>query len=102
MASSEGNQLLAGAFHATDILQITKKWNWKCIFIHQGYFFRKIPAINAKFAPKCIHFQGWSPKFGQNVKMFQPKQKRYAKCEFKLTKLKDLFLNNTDILAKER
>ena len=35
MASSEGDPLLAGAFHAildkikADILQITKKWNWK-------------------------------------------------------------------------
>ena len=47
MASSEGDQLLAGAFHAildkikADILQITKKWNWKQIFIDQGYFFQK-------------------------------------------------------------
>ena len=35
MASPEGDQLLAGAFHGimnkldADILQITKKWNWK-------------------------------------------------------------------------
>ena len=35
MASSEGNQLLIGAFHAimdkaeADILQIAKKWTWK-------------------------------------------------------------------------
>ena len=35
MASSEENQILAGAFHAimdkieADILQIAKKWNWK-------------------------------------------------------------------------
>ena len=35
MASSKGDELLAGAFYATldkieaDILQIAKKWNWK-------------------------------------------------------------------------
>ena len=51
MISSEGDQLLTGAFHAimekieADILQIAKKWNWKWIFIHQGYFCRKIQAI---------------------------------------------------------
>ena len=50
-----------------DILQIAKKWNWKWIFA-QGYFFRKIPAISASFAPKYVHLQGWSPKFGQNCK----------------------------------
>ena len=37
MAFSEGNQLLAGAFHValdkanTDMLKFTKKWNWKWI-----------------------------------------------------------------------
>ena len=61
MASSEGDQLLAGAFHAimgkieAGILQIAKKWNWKWIFMYQGYFFRKIPATNASFAPKYMH-----------------------------------------------
>ena len=35
MARSEGDQVLAGVFHAVmekkeaDILQIAKKWNWK-------------------------------------------------------------------------
>ena len=58
MASSEGDQLLVGSFHAimdkteADILQIAKTWNWKSILIHQGYFSRKIQAINASFAPK--------------------------------------------------
>ena len=76
---SEGDQLLSGASYAImdiiefDILQIAKKWNWKWIFIQQGYFFRKIPAINASFAPKYLPPQGWSLKFGQNIKMFQPK-----------------------------
>ena len=55
MASSEGDQLLAGAFHAivdkieTDILQIVKKWNWIWIFTHQGYFFRNISAMKCQF-----------------------------------------------------
>ena len=38
--------------------------------MYQGYFFRKIPAINASFAPKYLHPEGWSLKFGQNIKMF--------------------------------
>ena len=70
MTSSKRDQLLARAFHAimgkteADILQIARNWNWKCIFIHQRYFFRKIPAINVSFASKYVHFQGWSRKFG--------------------------------------
>ena len=64
MESSEGDQLLAGASHAimdeieADILAIAKKWNLKLIFIHQRYFFRTIPAINASFAPKYVYLQG--------------------------------------------
>ena len=75
MASSEGNQQHAKAFHATmdktvtDILQIAKKWNWKWIITHQAYFFRKIPAIYVSYVPS------WSLKFWQNVKMFQLKQR---------------------------
>ena len=75
MAISKGDQLLAADFHAlmdkiaADILQIAKKWNWKLTFTHQEYFFfRKIPAINASFAPKYLHLQGWFLKFGQNCK----------------------------------
>ena len=58
MASSQGDQLHEGAFHAimgkieAGLLQIAKKWNWKWIFMYQGYFFRKIPAANASFTPK--------------------------------------------------
>ena len=79
MAGSEGDQLFAKAFHAImdktapEILQIAKKWNWKWIFIHQGYFFRKISAINASFAPTYVHLHGCSLNFGQNIKVFQPK-----------------------------
>ena len=106
MASSEGNQLLAGAFHAimdkieADILQIAKKWNWKWIFMHQGYFFRKIPAVNASFAPKEGHLQGFSLKFGQDVKMFQPKYWNAMQEQTQVNK-KGLCLNSTDKLTKE-
>ena len=41
--------------------------------MYQGYFFRKIPDINASFAPKYVHLQGWPLKFFQDVKIFQPK-----------------------------
>ena len=74
MASSEGDQPLARAFHAVvdkieaDIPQIAKKWNWKHIFLYQGYFFRKIPAINASFAPNLMHLQGWFRRFEAKYK----------------------------------
>ena len=41
--------------------------------MYQGYFFRKIPDINASFAPKYVHLQGWPLKFFEDVKIFQPK-----------------------------
>ena len=72
MASFEGDQPLARAFHAimdeieADILQIAKKWNWKWIFIHQGYFFRKIPTINTSFAPEACTFKTGLEILGQN------------------------------------
>ena len=78
MVSSEGGSATCRSFHASmdkikaDIHQITKKWNWKWIFIHQGYFFRKIPAVNAS-APKYVHLQDWSLKIRHNIKMFRPK-----------------------------
>ena len=76
MACSEGDQVLAGAFHVITskieaMLQIADKQNWKCIFIHQGYFFRNIQSINASFGPKYVHLQGWSLKTGQKIKMCQ-------------------------------
>ena len=79
IASSEGSHLVAGAFHVimdkieADILQIAKKWNWKWIVRHQAYFSERYPAMNSSFAPKYVHLQGCSLKFGQNIKMFQPK-----------------------------
>ena len=104
MASSERDQLHAGAFHAivekikVDILQIAKKWIWKLIFIYQGYFYRKIPAINASFAPKSVlHLHGWSLKFGQNCKDVGIK---ILKCDVNRAQVnnnkKDLCLNSTD------
>ena len=76
MASSEGDQVLAGAFHVITskieaMLQIANKQNWKCIFTHQGYFFRNIQSINASFGPKYVHLQGWFLKTGQTIKMCQ-------------------------------
>ena len=74
MASSERDQPLARAIHTitdkieADILQVVKKWNWKSSFIHQGYFFRKNPAINASFAPKYVHLQVCSRRFGAKYK----------------------------------
>ena len=75
MASYEGDQPLARAFHTimdkteADILPVKKKW----IFMHQEYFFRKIPAINACFASKDVHLWGCFGSLGQNIKIFQPK-----------------------------
>ena len=32
------------------------------------YFFKKIPAINASFAPKYVHLRGWSLESRKNIK----------------------------------
>ena len=109
MASSEGDQALTGAFHAImektedDMLQIVKKWNWKWIFIHQGYFFTKVPTINSNFAPKHVHLQGSSLRLGQNCKDVPTKilKRNVNKTQFSKRK-KDLLLNSRDRLAKER
>ena len=59
--SSEGDQLLAGAFHAiidkieADILQRSGIKN-KSSYI-KNTFFRKMPAINDSFAPKSVRLQ---------------------------------------------
>ena len=56
--------------------------------MYQGYFFRKVPATNASFAPKYMNLQGWPLKFGQDVKIFQPKIEKQCKNKLKLTKKK--------------
>ena len=56
--------------------------------MHQGYFFRKIPATNANFAPKYVNLQGWPLEFGQDVKIFQPKIEKQCKNKLKITKKK--------------
>ena len=38
----------------------------------------KIAAMNASFAPKYMHLQGWSLEIGQNIKMCQTKT---LKCD---------------------
>ena len=109
IASCKVDQLLPGAFHdimdkiEADILQIAKTWNWKWIFIHQGYFFRKISAINGSFGPKYLYFHGWSLKLGQNIKKFwQPKYWNVMQEQTQVNKSKDLCLKITDKLPKER
>ena len=59
--------------------------------MYQGYFFRKIPATNASFAPKYAHLQGWPLKFGQDVKIFQPKIETRCKNKLKVTKKRFVF-----------
>ena len=63
------------------MLQIAKKWNCKWISIHQEYFSRKIPAINASFASKYMYLQDWSLKFGQNIKV------KYLMCQVRNAKI---------------
>ena len=89
MASFERDQPLARAFHAmmdkigTGTLQIAKKWNWKWIFIHQWYFFRKMAAIKASFAPEYVHLQSWSRRFMAKYKDVPTKiLKRHATTLF--------------------
>ena len=68
VAFSEGNKLFAGDFRANldersdYLVQFTKRWNWKWIVQHQGYFCRKFAATNVSSASNCMHLQGWSLK----------------------------------------
>ena len=64
MASSDGDQLLAIAFHVimdkieADILPVEKKWNWKLSrYVHQS----------------TSIFKAALGSLGQNIKTFQPK-----------------------------
>ena len=56
MAFPEGNKLFAGDFRANldetnaDMVQFTKRWNWKWI-------------VKPQSPPKNAHLQGWSLKF---------------------------------------
>ena len=69
MAFPGGNMLLAGVFRAildvtnADMVQFTKRWNWKWIVLHQGYFGRKFAATNESSAPRYVYHQGRSLKF---------------------------------------
>ena len=83
MASCEWDQLLAGAFHAifdkieADVLFLIYKLERSGIGNESLYtedtFSRKIPDIDASFAPNDEDIQGWSLKFEQNIKTFQLK-----------------------------
>ena len=68
MAFLEGNKLFAGDLRANldeinaDMVQFTKRWNWKWIVEHQGYFCRMFAATSVSSLPKYVHLQGWSLK----------------------------------------
>ena len=68
MAFPGGNKLFAGDLRANldetnvDMVQFTRRWNWKWIVWRQGYSCRKFPATNVSSAPKYVHLQGWSLK----------------------------------------
>lgn len=82
MASSEEDQLGAGAFYDimdkidADILQIPKKWNWNWVFTHQGLFSKKISSIRAS-AVSNVHL---------NIKMFQQKYWNVMQEEIQVNK----------------
>ena len=69
MAFTEGNKLFAGGFRdnldgaIADIVQFTKRCNWKLIIQYQGNFCRKFSATNVSSAQKNVYLQGWCRKF---------------------------------------
>ena len=86
MASSEEDLLLSRAFRAimdeieAYILEISKKWNWIWTFIHQGYYFRKIPAIKCQFCTKVCAPSGLVSEVWAKYKDVQTKiLKRHAR-----------------------
>ena len=73
-----GNELFAGDFRAklnqtnADMVQFTKRWNWKWIVQRQGYFCKKFAATNISSVPKQSKFSRLVSQVhmmaGQNVK----------------------------------
>ena len=69
MTFPEENNLFTGEIRANldetngDIVQFTKRWNWKWIAQRQGYFRRKFAGTNVSSPPKYGHLEGWSLKF---------------------------------------
>ena len=63
MAFPEGNKLFVDDLRANldetnaDMVQSKRRWNWKWIVYHQGYFCRKFPATNVSSAPKYVHLK---------------------------------------------
>ena len=101
-AFPEENKLLAGDFRGnldetnTDIVQFMKRWNWKWIVKHQGYFCRKFAAINVSSAPKYKHlpvfkaglsssYDGCARCKGKVSDLSGPNQNVETTCNSKLT-----------------
>ena len=89
MPSADEDLLLSRAFHAiidkieAYILQISKKWNWIKTFIHQGYYFRKIPAIKCQFCTKVCAPSGLVSEVWVKYKDVLTKiLKRHARTNF--------------------
>ena len=53
-----------------DMVQFTKRWNWKWTVQHQGYFYKKLAATNVSSAPKymCIFKTGLSSSYDDCAK----------------------------------
>ena len=89
-----------------DILQTAIKWNWKWIFIHQGYFFQKDSSCKCCTKARALSRQGWSWAKYKDVSIKILKRHvttpcNAMPCKLKLAKLKDLRLNSSEKLATE-
>ena len=89
IAFPEGNELFAGDFRTNldeenaDMVQFTKRWNWKWIVQHQGYFCRKFEATSwSIFQSSRLVSHVHNMMTGQNVK------KKCLICQIQIKMLK--------------
>ena len=79
------------------MVQFTKRWNWKWIVQHQGYFCRKFAATNVSSAPKYEHlpvpvfmavlpssYNGWEKLKEKVPDVSNPNQNVETPCNSKL------------------
>ena len=78
-----------------DMVQFTKRWNWKRIVHHQGYFCIKFVATNISSAPK----QSKSSRLVSQVHMMagQNVKKKYLMCQIPIKMLKQHATPNSNL-----
>ena len=101
---TKGNILFACNFRANldeanvDMVQFTKRWNWKWIVWHQGYFCRKFAATkNVSSAPKDMHLPVFKACLSSSYMAGQNIKKNYLMCHIPIKMLKQHVIPNSSL-----